>query len=120
VKLPIPKALERRLQPAVARGERFLREWEWTWTSAFIAGIVIAFLAITFLAVIPSWWIYFAAGQLNWADPRRIWVTIRDMLAMGYFTVAAGAFVVIAYQIQVIRKRLRGEKQAERYSGGYR
>jgi len=32
----------------------------------------------------------------------------------------AGAFVVAAYQIQVIRKRLRGEKQADRYSGGYR
>jgi hypothetical protein len=120
VKLPIPKVLERRLQPAIARGERFLREWEWTWTSAFIAGIVVSLLAIIFLAVIPSWWIYFAANQLGWADPKRILVTIRDMLAMGYLTVVAGAFVVAAYQIQVIRKRLRGEKQADRYSGGYR
>jgi hypothetical protein len=120
VKLPIPKAVERRLRPAVARGERFLKEWEWTWTSAFIAGIVISFLAIIFLAVVPSWWIYFASNKLGWTDPKRILVTIRDMLAMGYLTVVAAAFVVTGYLVQVIRKRLRGEKQAERYSGGYR
>jgi hypothetical protein len=120
VKLPIPKALERRLRPAVARGERFLKEWEWTWTSAFIAGIVISIAAIVLLAGIPSWWIYFAANQLGWSDPHRILVTIRDMLAVGYLTVVAAAFVVTAYQVQAIRKRLRGEKQAERYSGGYR
>jgi hypothetical protein len=120
VKLPIPKALERRLRPAVARGERFLKGWEWTWTSAFIAGIVISFLAITLLAIIPSWWIYFAANQLGWTEPNRLLVAIRDMMALGYLTVVAGAFVVTAYQVQVIRKRLRGEKQAERYSGGYR
>jgi hypothetical protein len=120
VKLPIPKALERRLRPAVARGERFLKEWEWTWTSAFIAGIAISIAAIVLLAVIPSWWIYFAANELGWTDPKRLLVTIRDMMAMGYLTVVAGAFVVTGYQVQVIRKRLRGEKQAERYSGGYR
>lgn len=120
MKLPIPKTLERRLRPAVVRGERFLKEWEWTWTSAFIAGIAISFASIVLLAVIPSWWIYFAANELGWADPHRILVTIRDMLAVGYLTVVAGAFVVTAYQVQVIRKRLRGEKQAERYSGGYR
>lgn len=120
MKLPIPKGLERRLRPAIARGERFLREWEWTWTSAFIAGIVISALAIIFLAVIPSWWIYFAENQLGWGGTNRILVTIRDMMAMGYLTVVAAAFVVIAYQVQVIRKRLRGERQAERYSGGYR
>jgi hypothetical protein len=120
VKLPIPRALERRLRPGIARGERFLKEWEWTWTSAFIAGILISFAAITLLAVIPSWWIYYAANQLGWTEPSRILVTIRDMLAMGYLTVVAAAFVIIGYQVQVIRKRLRGERQAERYSGGYR
>jgi hypothetical protein len=120
VKLPIPRALERRLRPAVARGERFLREWEWTWTSAFIAGIGISFAAIVLLAVIPSWWIYFAANQLGWTEPNRLLVSVRDMMAMGYLTVVAAAFVVTAYQVQVIRKRLRGERQAERYSGGYR
>lgn len=121
MKLPIPRALERRLRPGIARGERFLKEWEWTWTSAFIAGILISFAAIIFLGVIPSWWIYFASNQFGWDPVRnRLMATVRDMLAVGYLTVAAGAFVVTAYQVQVIRKRLRGEKQAERYSGGYR
>ena len=120
MKLPIPRALERRLRPGIARGERFLKEWEWTWTSAFIAGILISFAALIFLAIIPSWWIYFAENKLGWGGTNRLMVTVRDMLAMGYLTTVAAAFVVIAYQVQVIRKRLRGEKQAERYSGGYR
>jgi hypothetical protein len=118
VRLPIPKAVERRLRPLIRRGEVFLREWEWTWASAFLAGLVISFLAITTLAVIPSWWLYFADQTLQWRT--RLFITLRDMVAVGWLTVWAGAFVVTAYKIQVIRRRLRGEKQAERYSGGYR
>ena len=37
MKLPIPKALERRLAPLVERGNQFLRTWEWTWTTAVVA-----------------------------------------------------------------------------------
>jgi hypothetical protein len=110
--------VERRLRPLIRRGEVFLREWEWTWTSAFIAGVGISFLAITTLAVIPSWWLYFADQTLQWRS--RLMITLRDLVAVGWLSVWAGAFVITAYKIQVIRRRLRGEKQAERYSGGYR
>lgn len=120
MKLPIPKGLERRLRPAMTRGERFLREWEWTWTAAFIAGLGIALFALVFLAVIPSFWIYYAANRLRWTEPNRLMVMIRDAIALGWLTVWAGFFVVTAYQIQVIRRRLRGERQSDRYSGGYR
>jgi hypothetical protein len=118
VRLPIPKALERRLRPRIKQGEDFLRTWEWTWTSAFIAGIGITFLAITTLAVIPSWWLYFADQTLKWRT--RLFITLRDIVAVGWLSIWAGVFVITAYKVQVIRKRLRGEKQAERYSGGYR
>ena len=118
MRLPIPKAIERRLRPWIKRGEEFARTWEWTWTSAFIAGVGISFFAITTLAVVPSWWLYFADQTLKWRS--RLMITLRDIVALGWLTVWAGFFVVTAFKVQVIRRRLRGEKQAERYSGGYR
>jgi hypothetical protein len=47
-------------------------------------------------------------------------LTLRDIVAVGWLSVWAGFFVVTFYKLQVIRRRLRGEKQSERYSGGYR
>ena len=120
MKLPIPKVLERRLRPVIKRGEELLRDWEWTWTTAFIAGIVISFAAITAMAVIPSFMLYFAEQNLEATAANRIRLTIRDIVVSGYLTVVVGIFVVTAYKIQVIRRRLRGESQGERYSGGYR
>jgi hypothetical protein len=118
VRLPIPKAVERRLRPLIRRGEEFLRDWEWTWTSAFVAAIVISFAAITLLAVAPSWWLIFFDS--TWGRETRLKLTIRDIVAVGWITVWTGAFIVIPYKIQTTRKRLRGERQAERYAGGYR
>lgn len=118
MKLPIPKALERRLRPQIERAERFIRAWEWTWTKAFAFGIVVSFLAITTLAVVPSWWLLFADQTLEWRS--RLFITIRDVLVLGWITVWAGFFIVTAYMIQKIRRSLRGEPEAQRYSGGYR
>ena len=120
MKLPIPKTLERRLRPVFKRGEELLRDWEWTWTTAFLAGLVISFAAITSMAVIPSWMLYIAEETFEATAANRLRLTIRDIFVTGYLTVAVGVFVVTLYKLQVIRKRLRGEKQAERYSGGYR
>jgi hypothetical protein len=120
LKLPIPKVLERRLRPIMKRGEEFLRDFEWTWTTAFIGGVLISFAAITAWAVIPSFLLYFAEQSLEATAANRIRLTIRDIVVTGYLTVAVGVFVVTAYKLQVIRRKLRGESQAERYSGGYR
>lgn len=120
MKLPIPKVLERRLRPVFKRGEEFLRDWEWTWTTAFIAGVVISFAAITAWAVIPSFMLYFAEQNLEATQANRLRLTIRDAIVTGYLTVAVGVFVITAYKLQVIRRRLRGEAQSERYTGGYR
>jgi hypothetical protein len=102
------------------RGEDVLRTWEWTWTKAFIAGLVISFVALTTLAVIPSWMLYFSEQELGVSPQNRIGLTIRDLVVTGWLGVWAGIFVVTFYKFQVIRRRLRGEQQAERYSGGYR
>ena len=85
-----------------------------------MAGIVISFAAITSMAVIPSWFLYFAEQTLGWDQTNRLLLSLRDAVVTGYLTVVVGVFVVTLYKLQVIRKRLRGEKQAERYSGGYR
>ena len=65
MKLPIPKGLQRRLAPLVERGNQFLRTWEWTWTTAVVACVTIAFAALIFLAVIPSFWLYYAQNTLR-------------------------------------------------------
>ena len=120
MRLPIPKVLERRLRPMIRRGEEFLRDWEWTWTTAFIAGLLISFAAITAMAVIPSWMLYFAEDNFEATAANRLRLTIRDIFVTGYLGVVTGVFVITAYKLQVIRKRLRGEAQGERYTGGYR
>lgn len=116
--IPIPKRLERRLRPRIAQVEKFLREWEWTWTSAFVFAILVSFFAITTLAVVPSWFILFSDQTLGWRT--RLFTTIRDILVAGWYTVWMGFFIVTAYMVQKIRRQLRGEKEAQRYSGGYR
>jgi len=118
VRLPIPKGVERRLQPLKKRADEFLRNWEWTWSSAFVAGVIVSFIAITTLAVIPSWMLFFADETLQWRT--RLMITIRDIIVTGWLGTWAGIFVIAAYIIQVYRRKLRGERQAERYSGGYR
>jgi hypothetical protein len=118
VRLPIPRGVERRLRPIVRRGEEFLRNWEWSWTTAYLAGLLISIFAFAVLVVIPSWMLYFADQTLRWRT--RLLISVRDLVVNGWMGVWAGFFIITAYQIQKIRRRLRGERQAERYSGGYR
>lgn len=118
MRLPVPKALERRLRPWIERGERYIREWEWTWTNATLIGLGLSFFAITVLAVIPSWMLYFADETLKWRT--RGLITVRDIVVNGWLGTWTVFFVVMFYMLQKTRRRLRGEKQAERYSGGYR
>ncbi len=114
----IPKGLERRLRPRIERAEAFLRDWEWTWTKAFVAGILISFVALGTLVVIPSWWLYFANNQLQWQG--RLLISVRDSIALGWLLTWTVIFVLVPYLWQKTRQRVRGEKGSERYSGGYR
>lgn len=114
----IPKGVERRLRPVIRRGEDFLRSWEWTWTRAFLVAMIVSFIAITTMAVIPSWMLYFATEQFGTRN--RLIVSIRDIVVNGFIFTFAGIFVVAAYFLQKARRRLRGEAQSDRYSGGYR
>ena len=118
----MPAFMRRRLQPMIERGERFLRGWEWTWTTAVVASVLIAFMAMTTLAVIPSWWLYFANQTLRWDQgPSAFWLTkLRDSVAAGWITVWFGIIFIAAYVLQNARRRLRGEGGETRPTGGYR
>jgi uncharacterized membrane protein len=117
MRLPLPKGLERRLAPFKERGDRFLREWEWTWTSAVVASLVIAFITLVLLVFIPSWFLYYADQNLRW---RTFWLLkLRDALAAGWITTWFVIILVAGYFIQQYRNKLRGTGR-EHQTGGYR
>ncbi len=125
----VPKALQERAQPLIKRYEDFLRTFEWTWTKACVAALALWFLAITFIGVIPSWWLYQAGKpatnpfyrflNLPWTQNRFWLFKLRDVVAVVLFSIPTGAFMVLPYRIQNKRRQLRGEGGA-RPSGGYR
>ena len=110
--------MPRRLVPLVERINRFLKDWEWTWTSAVVFSVALAFAAIIILAVIPSFWLYFADQTLRW---KTFWlVKLKEALAAGWITTWFGIFFLAAYLLQKQRQKLRGVGGETRPSGGYR
>ncbi len=109
------------MQPAIRRAEGVLREFEWTWTKAVVASVLLWFVALTFLAVVPSWWLYFSEETLGWRNtPERFWLfKARDVVAMGLYGVPFGIMLVVSFYVQKWRRRLRSESES-RPTGGYR
>ncbi len=117
MKLPMPEGMRRRLAPLQERGNAFLRQWEWTWTTAVVAAVVISFIALVLLVLIPSWWLYFADQNLRW---RSFWLLkLRDAIAAGEIFVSFAIMLGAAYLIQQHRNKLRGTGR-EHQTGGYR
>jgi hypothetical protein len=116
----IPKRLQERAQPLVDRFDTILREFEWTWTKACVAALILWFLAIAFIGVIPSWWLYFALRPpLSWTADKFWLFKARDLVAVILFSIPTGAFLVLPYRVQNRRRKLRGA-DASRSAGGYR
>ncbi|HZD80153.1 MAG TPA: hypothetical protein VE646_08955 [Actinomycetota bacterium] len=104
------------------RIEPFLKSFEWTWTTAVVFSLALAFYMILFVAVVPSFWMYFAEQKLGWGGPSGggDWLLeLRDAIAMGITTVFFAIPFVAAAVMQNWRRRLRG-RSAERPGGGYR
>jgi hypothetical protein len=117
MRLPVPKRVQARLAPLVERGNAFLKEWEWTWTRAVVASLLIAFVTLLFTAIIPSWWLYFADQTLRW---RSFWrLKLRDAIAAGSIVVSFTTILAIAFLLQQQRNKLRGTGSEHR-TGGYR
>jgi hypothetical protein len=118
----VPKGIQERAAPAVERVETFLKEFEWTWTKAAIGALILWFLAIIFIGVIPSYWLYYATSTLQWTGPpaSSFWLKqLRDVVAVILFSIPTGAFLTIPYFVQNWRRKLRGAG-GSRPGGGYR
>jgi len=112
-----------RLAPLFERAERLVREWEWTWTTAVLFSLAFSFVVLISMAVIPSFWLYFADQKLRWdgSGPNGLWLKeLRDAVAMGLVTGPFVTFVVAAAILQNWRRKLRGAGGTTRPSGGYR
>jgi hypothetical protein len=115
----LPQGAQQRLAPMVRRAEAAVRDFEWTWTKAVVAALVLWFLAFTFLAVIPSWWLYFAGSKLKWTAQQFWKFKVRDLVAVILFSIPLGGFITVPYWLQKWRRRLRSESES-RPTGGYR
>ncbi len=123
MRFPLPKSVEKRLAPLVEQAERFLKEWEWTWTRAAVFCLTFAFVVLISMAVIPSFWLYFADNKLRWngSGPNGFWLKeLRDAVAMGLATGPFVTFLILAAVLQNWRRRLRGRTGETRPTGGYR
>ncbi len=123
-----------RIAPAKERAEAFLKHFEWTWANAVAFSVGLVFFLLITVAVLPSFWLYFADQVLLWdgGAPHRIlpfipwtlqgfWLKeLRDGVAMGLSTGPLVTVLVGAAIMQNWRRRLRGASSDSRPTGGYR
>lgn len=111
-----------RLVKLKERAEPIVKGFEWTWTNAVLFSLGVAFFSVITMAVIPSFWLYFAEQKLGWGgiSGTSNWKPLaRDFIAVN---LAIGPFVtvvVVGAIMQNWRRKLRGTS-SERASGGYR
>jgi hypothetical protein len=121
----VPEGLKERAAPQVERFETFVKEFEWTWTKAIMVSLALWFLAILFVGMIPSLWLYLADQKLHWRQcpcptNLKFWeFKLRDLVAIILFSIPVGGFIVVPYALQKLRRRLRSESES-RPTGGYR
>jgi hypothetical protein len=105
------------------RAEPFVRDFEWTWTTAVLASLALLFFTLFTMVVIPSAWMYTAEQQFGWSGPSGTgdWsLEVRDAIAMGLTTGPFVTVLVAAVLLQNWRRRLRGRTGDSRPTGGYR
>ncbi len=101
------------------------------WVSLTLVTMGIFLAMIIFLAVIPSWWLYFADATLKWTDNftlslgvRKIVLSkqvIRDLLVVGWYgvTLVAAGLLIRRYNQRNPKVLARDEGKREA-TGGYK
>jgi hypothetical protein len=127
--------------------EAFLRDFEWSWTSAVLFSMALLFFLLIAASVMASWWMYYAEQKLGWQGPTDLeaffldpfntggsffsresflWLSkegllmLRDAVAMGLATGPIITVLVVSAVLQNWRRKLRGESGDVRPTGGYR
>ena len=123
------------------RVEAFLKEFEWSWTTAVVFSLGLVFFLLISTSVLPSFWLYFSEQTLGWQGPtdieaalqeiptllpggdpaeyQELLLQVRDAIAMGISTVPIILVLVVASIMQNWRRKLRGASDS-RPTGGYR
>ena len=98
------------------------------WVRAGLATLGLAVLAWHVLAIIPSWWLYYADGVLGWGgngctkiDATCLKQSARDIIVVGENAVGLGALVVgfLMWQKKFPKQLAAGEPKRE-MTGGYK
>lgn len=98
------------------------------WVRASLATLALATLAWHILAVLPSWWLYYADGVLGWGgngctklDAICFKQIAKDLVVVIENSVGLGAFVVgfLVYQKKFPKQLAAGEPKRE-MTGGYK
>jgi hypothetical protein len=127
--------------------EAFLRDFEWSWTTAVLFSLALFMFLLISTSVMPSWWMYYSEQKLGWQGPTDLeaflfhpfdtsdsilsadgflWLSdeghlmLRDAIAMGMATGPIVTVLVVAAILQNWRRKLRGESGDVRPTGGYR
>jgi hypothetical protein len=123
VNVPRPlQPLVRRLTALKERLEPRVRDFEWSWTTAVVFSLALSLFCVLSMAVVPSFWLYFAEERLGWdglsgtSDWRPL---ARDFVAVNLSMGPFVTLVVIFAVMQNWRRKLRGGS-ADRPTGGYR
>jgi hypothetical protein len=98
------------------------------WTRAGLGALGMAILSWHILAILPSWWLYYADGVLGWGgngctklDMVCLKQAARDIIIVGENAVGLGAFVVgmLMFQKKFPKQLASGEPKRE-MTGGYK
>ncbi|HEX9774604.1 MAG TPA: hypothetical protein VGB83_03375 [Actinomycetota bacterium] len=98
------------------------------WVKASVAGLGISIIGWHLLAILPSWWLYFAEGELGMGgqgcvklDLSCLKQTVKDSVVVVENAVVLGLFVVafVIYQKKNPRQLASGETKPEA-TGGYK
>ena len=127
----ILRPIVRPIRRGLSWAEPHVKAFEWTWTSAILAAFGIVTFLLVFAIILPSAWLYFAEGELDWKGPANfeallndplgpeLALQIRDAFAMALTVGPIATLMVAGAMTQNWRKRLRGG-DAARPTGGYR
>lgn len=98
------------------------------WVRAGLGAFAVSVVGWRILAVIPSWWLYYAEGELKWGgqgcvalDLPCLKQTIKDTVVVIENAVALGIFIVafMIYQKKFPKQLATGESKPEA-TGGYK
>ena len=125
------------------RVEAFLKDFEWTWTTAVVFSLGLVFFLLITTSVLPSFFLYVAEQKFGWQGPTDIeaacskscptllpggepavydelLLQVRDAVAMGLSAPCRSSSCSSAAAImQNWRRKLRGQSD-NRPTGGYR